>query len=305
MGRAVGMKRTLSLVKLFSGLAVSMLCVGATANATTAILSNLNSTASIDTGSLSGMYNWNIDGANPLVTQQFWYRVGTSGGESSINTLTQTGFAYTDVDFDGFNERALVKYTNTVSKFTLQVQTTLQGGSLGSKGSDIAEIITIKNVGTSALDFHFFMYTDFKLSLSSNDKITFLNSTTALQTNVNGAFITTIASASGITSSNEAALFPTLFTSLTNSTPTILSGVLGPLTGDATFGYEWDVSIAVNGTLTVTVDKNAMAIPEPSSMVLALGGFILLGVLGRRSLHRSGHGKHLVTEQNGKDCRQI
>src|SRR5208337_545666 len=50
-------------------------------------LSSGNSSVSIDLGSQAGMYNWTVDGQNQLNQQWFWYRVGSSGPEASIDTI--------------------------------------------------------------------------------------------------------------------------------------------------------------------------------------------------------------------------
>jgi hypothetical protein len=60
------------------------------AQATLVTLSDLNSTVNIDTGSQAGVYNWTVDGTDHLFQQWFWYRIGSTGPESSIDTLTQT-----------------------------------------------------------------------------------------------------------------------------------------------------------------------------------------------------------------------
>jgi hypothetical protein len=248
-------------------------------------LTNENSTVSIDTSSNAGLFDWVVDGADVAARQWYWYRVGASGGESSIDTLTQIAAALSDVDGDSLFDRLTVRYTNSVSKFTVQVQFTLQGGLTGSKASDAAEIITIKNVGTAPLDFHFFQYSDFDLSLGNDDIVSFLNAATAIQTNANGAYITTAVASPG--SGFEANLFPLTFMSLTNSTPTTLSNAVGPLTNNVTFAFQWDTTIAAGSSFIITVDQNAVMIPEPHSVLLTLAGLGVLGLARGRRFGRS------------------
>ena len=42
------------------------------------ILTDSNSSVSIDDGSQAGVYNWTVDGHNNLFQMQFWYRVGNN-----------------------------------------------------------------------------------------------------------------------------------------------------------------------------------------------------------------------------------
>src|SRR5882672_10436374 len=47
-----------------------------------------NSSASINTGSSAGMFNWSVDGQNQLSQQWFWFRAGNMTREQSIDTIS-------------------------------------------------------------------------------------------------------------------------------------------------------------------------------------------------------------------------
>src|SRR5439155_25090369 len=72
---------------------VSSVCLVLQAHAASYGITNNNSFALLDPGSASGMYNWSVLASpgnyqNQLNQQSFWYRVGSSGGEASLSSLT-------------------------------------------------------------------------------------------------------------------------------------------------------------------------------------------------------------------------
>src|SRR6266480_2589709 len=101
-------------------------------------LTDNNSIAQIDVGSQSGMFNWRVQGQNQLVQQWFWYRVGGSGPEQSIDTISPPVLSTP-------NARTLTTtYANSI--LTVRVDYLLSGGAMVSSGnavSDISESITI------------------------------------------------------------------------------------------------------------------------------------------------------------------
>ena len=72
-------------------------------------ISDRNSTACVDVGSSSqsGMFNWYVDGADQIAKQWFWYRIGASGPEQSIDTLGAPVVATSDTNLDGVLDRLL------------------------------------------------------------------------------------------------------------------------------------------------------------------------------------------------------
>ena len=59
------------------------------------VITDQNSTASIQPNTQAGMFSWTVDGVNQLSKQWFWYAMGPRGASSppaSIDTLTLAGF---------------------------------------------------------------------------------------------------------------------------------------------------------------------------------------------------------------------
>src|SRR5215467_8123724 len=122
---------------LLSALTVSTVLIVSEARAQTYGITNGNSFALIDANHQAGMNNWTVDGVNQLYQQWFWYRIGTHGGESSIDTLSAP-----TVSSSG---PGLLSTTYASSKLSVQVDYALHGGAAGSGMSDMSETITLRN----------------------------------------------------------------------------------------------------------------------------------------------------------------
>jgi hypothetical protein len=132
-----------------------------------------NASADFDTATPSNNYNWFVDSSDKLAQQAFWYRIGSSGPESSVHTLPIGVQGTTDGNFDGNPDSLFVRYNG--AGFRIETTYTLRGGSPGSGASDMGELITIYNLGASPLDLHFFQYADFDLSGADTIKFTNAN----------------------------------------------------------------------------------------------------------------------------------
>jgi len=81
---------------------------------------------------------------------------------------------------------------------------------------------------------------------------------------------------------HEGNIFPNTLVSLGDGAPTLLSDLpavggatLGP--GDMTWAFQWDRTVGPGGSFTISKDKMlSVAIPEPSTLVLALLGLLAL-----------------------------
>jgi hypothetical protein len=252
------------------------------ANAAVFTLTDLNSSSQIDDASQAGMFNWTVNGVNQLSKQWFWSRIGSSGGQSSIDTLTLLGATASDTNGNGLNDTLFLRYGNdaTASLFEIDVRYTLRGTA--SSGSDMQEQITIDNNSTSSsLDLHFFQYTNFDLNGSSaGDTVTLTNPNTVRQSKGTTTIAETVASPAanhyelGLTTDS-----PNTLTRLNSGSPITLSDgatTRGP--GDATWAFEWDQLIAPGGTFQISKDKN-LTIPEPGTLsLIGTAGTVFAGL---------------------------
>lgn len=246
-------------------LAVVAWAVGGTmpsASATVVLLTNGNATVAIDTGSQSGIFAWTVDGTGVLKKQWLWYRVGSTGGEKSVDTLTQAALvvsASDPIDNPTVLDTLFVRYTSASPVFEIRVTFTLAGGSPGSRVAAMTEQLSVRNTGVDPLDFHLFEYGDFTLDPLNvlADTVVFPSLNLVNQSNPNGSILDV--STAPIPAHIEVNVFTNAVNTIYNlndTSPTTLSDVTGPLSGNATWAYEWDPLIAAGGSFQISKNEN-------------------------------------------------
>ena len=93
-----------------------MACAG------TISLADGNSEVTLDPSSPAGVSGWTVDNVNQLFQQWFWYRIGSSGLQSSIDTLGLSSSSQVSPS------EASVTYSGT-NGLTIQVTYSLTGGA--------------------------------------------------------------------------------------------------------------------------------------------------------------------------------
>lgn len=270
------------------------LWAAAPAHATLVTLTHLNSTVDIDTGSQQGVYNWTVDGTDHLFQQWFWYRIGSTGPESSIDTLTQTAIA---------SLPRILDVTYAGSGLEINVLYSLTGGTAGSGTSDLAETISIINTTNESITLSFFQYSDFDIGGDPGNDYVWYNTSNLIvdQADPNATLSETVHTPAA--DRGELAFFSTTRDNLNDGDADDLAagdldgfshGVLqttgdfvGP--GDVTWAYQWNVTIGAGGTFIISKDKNIAGgppergpfVPEPASLAI-WGGLAAVGlVVGR------------------------
>jgi PEP-CTERM motif-containing protein len=260
---------------------VAFLALASSADAQIITLVDNNSVAQINVGSSSGMFNWNVDGQNQLAQQWFWYRVGALGPEQAINSISAPALTTP-------NARTLYTSYNN-GAIGVEVDYQLTGFSPGSGLSDVQETITINNRTQSLLDFHFFQYSDFDLNGTPGGDTVQLGKNLhglfneADQTKGSSSLSETVVTPGA--NHGEAGLFNTTLVKLNDANPDILNDNAGPMTGDATWAFEWDFTIAPGSSVGISKDKylSIGVVPEPSVLALISLGLIAFGLRRRRS----------------------
>ena len=246
-------------------------------------LTDLSSTVQVYSQSNAGMGSWTVGAVSELSREWFWYSVGTVGSsnpEQAINTLTCTldnpSATYVSTGYDTLNQ----EFTKS-GQFKIDLTYLLTGSSGAS--SDVSLQIAITNLGSTSLSFHFFQLAEFGLGGSSS------SNTAQVTTNSHGYYVSASQQGGGTTLSFTASpganraqvgIYPAIYNLLTSSQGANLNNSAGPAgPGNTEWALQWDLTIAGNGTTTITEDQNMSlpVVPEPATLsLLALGGLALL-----------------------------
>jgi hypothetical protein len=249
--------------------------------AQTYTLSDGNSTVTLNPTTQAGMNSWAVDGQNQLNQQWFWYRIGNSGPQYSIDTISTP--AVSMIGTSTLN----VNYTN--AQFSLNTVFQLSGGAAGSGAANLNETITINNLSPStALPFNFFEYANFQLGGMNNQNV-------FLTQDPNGRFSDALVTTGSIQATEnvdtgtaptanfgEAALYNTTLANLNGTPGYTLNNNTNAGLGGATWAMEWTNNIAADGTFQISKVLSIEGVPEPAVWSLISMGLIAIGAARRR-----------------------
>jgi hypothetical protein len=240
-----------------------------------------NSTAYLDPTTQAGMYYWAVQHTptlmqNELNQQWFWYRVGNSGPEASIDTLSSLAVTQPSAN------SVTTTWLDPLGRFNLKITYTLQGGAFSSGAADIAEQITVNNTSGAILPYHFFQYSDFNMAGDpGNDAVVLtrnpFTSRWVQSDQFDGSYAAEIVTTPNANHA-EADTVPNTLNKLNDLLPSTLDDSKTNAAGDVAWAFEWDVNIAAGGSLVISKDKNVSIpfIPEPSSAALLITGVTAL-----------------------------
>lgn len=246
------------------------------------ILEDNNSLISVnDTAGLPLMSDWQVEGVDHLFELDYYYRVGSTGPETNLNTIApHVGTVAIDSNpfTDSRNDTVSMLYS-TPGSVDVELKISLVGGQNGSGWSDVTHQVKISNTGTEAMDFHLFEYTDFDLGGTWDDDTGAILSPNKV-TQSDGNWQMTVSEVVTPDASHwDIAVFPVLKNALTDDSPTVLSDFMGPVSGDVEYVLEWTVDLQPGESFILS--KDMLIIPEPSSIAL-VGVISGLGVFIRR-----------------------
>jgi PEP-CTERM motif len=245
------------------------------ADASNIILENGNSQVTINPTATAGLQDWLVNGTNQLNQEWFWYRTGSSGGQSSLNSLGLTNSAEYDTTGDSLNDTAILTY-GTSSSLQVQVVYSLVGGMTGSDNSDLGETIMVANNTKSTQTYHFFAYANFNLGDSTSDQT--VDITGGNTATVKGPGMEAQTVVGPMPSEFQAADSPTLLNDVASSSTYQLNDVATAAAGDPEWAFEWDLTLTAGNSAVLSIDHNLTqqtiaAVPEPAAGSLALLGF--------------------------------
>lgn len=274
-------------------------CTSSNTVSALAIISSNNSSMTFDPGPVATpapyITSWMVDGVN-----QFG---GTSTGDSisyfngssftALNSNTPSSATYTanvgsatyDVDVQG-------------EQFTVNVQDILLGGSTGSGASGITQTITVNNIG--------FVPSNVVQPDSVNDSPVSFTLQDLVNAHVNGNANNTLTLSPSGAPNQAVQTDPTgvKFTYTTTPVPSSFdisngsttTASVGPQTGNESFLFDWNFSLAPGDTGIVSITESLSAapttsvpgVPLPSSAQSAFAALAGLGAIGiARRLRRT------------------
>jgi hypothetical protein len=248
------------------------------------------------TSPLHDVDDWFHAGNDQLKGLSNWYRVGPTGSERPVQSLSIVQGIPMDTHGDPAADFVTIYYTDTqpTPRFRLEIDYFINGGLLG-------EEIRIFNIHPNIpLDMYFFEYMDVDLNNTPLDDVTrFTGPNSLKQTDgiarIRGTFDVDHREIDEI----DNPLTDTL-TRLGNNSPTTLPDTpptnvdAGP--GDMTWTLQWNFTglpgdrpiISPGGMARITKFWEFDIIPEPTSAVLAAIGCSAILMLKRRRSCRSG-----------------
>jgi hypothetical protein len=266
------------------------------AHATVITLNSANTDAVIST-KVNGLESWVVDGvqmlnepSDPTETafQSFYYSVG-NGGPSAITALKQVSATHTTSSNPNGPDTLDVKYDSIYGpSATYDLVTKLYGGA-PSAGAHINETLTVTNTSSQDLCLHLYEYNDFNI-VNCDPALNSLSITggnTAHETfgKLPNAITETVGP---MPSEFDVVPCDNYLWELDAQPQLTLGDHAGPLNNDASFGFEWDDTLAPGAQLVLTKQISESAgigasIPEPSgSSIAMLGGTLLLARRRRR-----------------------
>jgi hypothetical protein len=265
---------------LFLTTATAIFTVGITqqsAQAAVFALNDDNSTAAFEASDSSnpgnsGLILWNVDNTNHLFQNQYWYRIGSTNGENTLDSLNLIGVTQAQAA----SNQLTATYAGTGFEVALNFK--LDGGAAGSRTASLFENIQVKNTGSDNLDFHLFKYTDFDLTDNGQDDKANISNGIAQQFD-DFTLATQVIEPSA--TYYQVGAFPDILNALTDNLPTTLTNFPKTLTGESSYAFQWDFALEPEKTVSITNSTFIQPVPEPTMTLGCLIGLVGVGLFSR------------------------
>jgi hypothetical protein len=219
--------------------------------------------------------NWTVAGINQLDQEEFFYRIGNSGGQSPLSALTP-------VSATALSSTVEQLTYGSSSGFQVVVKYSLTGGAIGSDSSDLTETVKVSNPGMSSQTFHLFDYTNFNLDDSTTGQtVTITGGNTATVAGDGWQAQTVVSGKPNEYEASNTAASPDLLSHISSTSKAYtLKDVAAAAAGDGEWAFEWDLNVGCDSSCLISIDKDIKAtplqiVPEPVS-----GAIVLLGLGG-------------------------
>ncbi len=250
-------KRTIVLIQLLLIL-TCLTSIAEAKNWTLRDAANIDTLVKIDdsTSALTGLNSFTVDTVERVFQQWFWYRVGPSDAEQSLDLLPKK------VASSQPTPTSLQTSYTLAGQFDISALYELTSYPLGAGKASLKKTITITNTSAAVLDYHLFEYSDYDLSdadtiIGDSDNIEVHN----FKLYQNGAQ----ADGSGVTYTHDSSLPPSSYDlddgslslrdSLRDIDPTNFSIPQTPYGygSDKQFVKQWDLTIPAGQSVTFTI----------------------------------------------------
>jgi hypothetical protein len=252
--------------------------------ASVVILRSGNTIAAIDPASAT-VDSLTVGGFSQIVQQSLWYRIGQTGPQLPLSSLTQTSSA-------SIGSSLFLGYTGP--GFTVRITYSIQGGSNPTSAGQLDNLIFFSGTSATPLDLHVFQYDHLKLDNLGNGTVSVNTATNqVIQKNTPHSGTSAIVSPAlntspAATSEYRVAASPAIFNSITSGEPITLNDSAGPAgPGDVEFALESDTSLRNLGVFpVVTTDTFNPGVPLPEAVWMGLSTLAAIGAVAivRRGL---------------------
>jgi hypothetical protein len=204
--------------------------------------------ATIDPASQLGLKSVGANGSGSIYggQQWYWYRIGNSNGQSSLNTISAPAVSF----LSAYN--CFIQYSN--SSVAVELYCDFYASPNGV--CDVSQVLTISNVTSTAFDFHLFKFSHLSSPQPSLETVLISQNVFSSSVGQSSAPYMVLESVQGssVTSHAEANVFPQTLLALNSGSPLTLNDTLQAGPGDVTWALQWDFTIQPGSSVFLSCD---------------------------------------------------